>query len=348
MISPETPKFSYEQMTSPENRPGVERVNHQMVDALTKYLPARFDSIYSQTARFGERQAEALVVNSREELPKEIELIERHRGEIPLTKAERTILESYWGMAGEIQRQARIDELRREAEYLGKRADQTEGGTVDAARAELSRDVLESAKWENQSLRTIYSLRESGSGRAFLRAYWEGLNQISRPFKHQERRGEKLKDGLLGVCGTIDSFEGLGFEVYLADPEQDMEGIDLIGVMGNTMVILQVKSHFGEKFSIDAQEVKQYDYSQKETKGEQILQQQRNRLLTGKERYGKLFGQLGIDCQVIPMWVEVTVNPHERRGQDPTTGKIDLPSGFRESKFAGQVYSSVPGGRHES
>lgn len=338
MNTPEAPKFSYEQMTSPENRPGVERVNHQLVDALTRYLPARFDTIYSQTARFGERQAEALVVNSRDELPKEIELIERHRGEVPLTKAERRILESYWGMAGEIQRQLRWDELRKEIEQ----------GTVEAAKKEQRREALESAKWENQSLQMIYSLRESSSGRAFLRSYWESLNQVSRPFKHQERRGEKLKNGLLGICGAIDSFEGLGFEVYLADPEQDMEGIDLIGVMGNTMVIIQVKGHFGEKFSIDAQEVKQYDYSQKESKGEQTLQQQRNRLLTGKERYGKLFGQLGIDCQVIPMWVEVTVNPHERVGQDPTTGKVDLPSGFRESRFAGQVYSSVPGGRHES
>ncbi len=187
MISPEAPKFSYEQMTSPENRPGVEQVNHQMVDALTKYLPARFESIYFQTARFGERQAEALVVNSRDELPKEIELIERHRGQVPLTKAERTILESYWGMAGEIQRQARIDELRKEVER----------GKIEEAKAEQRREALESAKWGNQSLQMIYSLRESGSGRAFLRAYWESLNQVSRPFKHQERRGEKLKYILL-------------------------------------------------------------------------------------------------------------------------------------------------------
>jgi len=350
MISPEAPKFTYEEMTNPENRPGLEKVSSQMVDALRKYLTARLDIIYAQTARFGEKQGKALVANSREEMPKEIDLIEKHRGQGSLSKPERTILESFWGMAGQLQRTTRAEELDEEFRHLEKWADRDERRTIENVRAETKKNNIGSAEWENQAIRMIYSLRDSGAGKAFLRDFWQSLDQVSKCFKHHEREGERIRNGIFGVCATIDTLEALGFEVYLADPEQDaVEGIDLIAVMGNVMFIIQVKSHFGEKFAIEAEEVRQYDYSQKETKREQRLQDQRNKLLTGKERYGRLFSQLGIDCQVVPIWVEVTVNPNQREGQEPITGKVDLPSDFRDSEFAGQVYSAVEkGGGHVS
>jgi len=348
MITPEVPKFSYEEMTSPEKRPGLEKVSSQMVDALRKYLTARLSLMYAQTASFDEKQGQALVTNSREEMPKEIDLIEKHRGQGPLSKPERTILESFWGMAGQLQRTTRAEELNEEFQHLEKWADRDERWTIDSVRAETKKNNIGSAEWENQAVRMIYSLRDSGAGRAFLRDFWQSLDQVSRCFKHHEREGQRVRNSVLGVCATIDTLEGLGFEVYLPDPEQDaVEGIDLIGVMGKAMFIIQVKSHFGKKFEMKTKEIRQYNYRQPETSRERLLQNQRNKLLTGKERYGKLFGQLGIDCQVVPVWVDVTVNPTQKGEQDPITGKVDLPSDFRESEFAGQVYSAVErGGGH--
>jgi uncharacterized protein (DUF1330 family) len=68
---------------------------------------------------------------------------------------------------------------------------------------------------------------------------------------------------------------------------------------------------------------------------------------TGSERYDRLFKQLGINCRVIPLWVEATVNPHQNEGQDPTTGQVVLPDEFENSRFARQVYQAI-GGRNES
>ncbi len=222
---------------------------------------------------------------------------------------------------------------RRESEVDYRNPGSAEG--MRSQREGVDQLNISSIEWQQDVMTLLLSLDDSDKAKKMAQNMWNVFENVSS-LAYSEKTSEKgsshgahqmsmLKNGILSVVGATQLCEGLGYELILSTPEQDIKGADAwLQKKGaadtDPVVALQLKSKlYSEKIDVSAEEIEDEGDS-----GGGHPRQWQSRDELDRQKLLTFAKQTAIVTQrkVVPVWMEI----HDSRNHgfiDKDTGHVD-------------------------
>lgn len=333
------PQYEYKDVVKPERRPEILEIKEDRIFHLTDVVRKEwreFQETYLSEEDTSKEGWEEIFLAMTQYRDKAISEIETVSGEPP-NRIEKDLIRAFWGI-GKFYRQLR---QRRGLNFTYEKENLTDTQRV---RIEDNIDKLNivSARWQNQVVNTLFALGENPAGREFLDFFWRTYEEIGDKAGADVEEIRSEKNGILGLAAGIEIFEKLGFEAYTAFAEQDaIKKVDFWTKKGNTILGIQNKSRW-DSYILEGHRVRSYISTRGLNNAERKDAEASNTLLTSSREYDKMWQSRGIDCQVIPFWLNLP-GPEAAYSQDPVTGKVTFPRDFSEREFAQKLAKEIGG-----